>query len=157
MAPAERERFERLQAQVRSADDGHDLPEGLLHGNLLNAASHAVISDRRPVAINWMASGRGPRLADFAWLMWGTGSWGPRRANEECIHAAVSAYRQHIELTDDEFDRLEAVMYIRPLYLVCFGYLRAVANGQIFGEWGFIEPPEYFSTTAALTRAAFGK
>jgi Ser/Thr protein kinase RdoA (MazF antagonist) len=109
------------------------------------------------VAINWMASGRGPRLADFAWLIWGTGSWRPRRANEECIYAAVNAYRRHVELTDDEFDRLEAVMYIRPLYLVCFGYRRALANGQIFAEWGFIEPPEYFSTTAALTRAAFRK
>src|SRR5271156_2114100 len=33
----ERERFERLRAGVRSADDGEGLPEGLLHGNLLHA------------------------------------------------------------------------------------------------------------------------
>jgi hypothetical protein len=68
---------EQLRDQVRSADDGDGLPEGLLHGNLLHAADHAVLSDQGPVAINWKASGRGPRLADFAYLIWGAGSWRP--------------------------------------------------------------------------------
>ena len=152
---AERERFEQLRDQVRSADDGHGLPEGLLHGNLLHAPDHAVLSEQGPVAINWKASGRGPRLADFAYLIWGTGSWNPRRPNREWIDAAVNAYRRHVEPTDDELDRLEAVMYIRTLYLACFGYRRAVTNGSTFNEWGFIEPPEYFSSTAAAVRAAF--
>ena len=70
-------------------------------------------------------------------------------------HAAVNAYRRHIQLTDEELDRLEAVMYIRPLYLVGFGYRRAVTSGVVFNGWGFIEPPEYFSATAAAARAAF--
>ena len=95
VAAAERERFEQLRDQVRSADDGHGLPEGLLHGNLLHAPDHAVLSEQGPVAINWKASGRGPRLADFAYLMWGTGSWNPRRPNQEWIDAAVNAYRRH--------------------------------------------------------------
>jgi len=156
VAAADRQRFEQLRDQVRSADDGHGLPEGLLHGNLLHAPDHAVVSGQGPVAINWKASGRGPRLADFAYLIWGTGHWSPSRlTNEECIDAVVNAYRRHVELTDEELDRLEAVMYIRPLYLVCFGYRRALANGLVFDEWGFIEPPEYFSSTAAATRAAF--
>ena len=152
---AERERFERLRDQVRSADDGHGLPEALLHGNLLHAPDHAVLSETGPVAINWKASGRGPRLADFAYLIWGTGGWNPRRPNQEWIDAAVNAYRRHVELTDDELDRLEGVMYIRTLYLACYGYRRSVANGSGFNEWGFIEPPEYFSSTAAAVRAAF--
>jgi Ser/Thr protein kinase RdoA (MazF antagonist) len=152
---SDRERFERLRDKVRSADDGHGLPEGLLHGNLLHAPDHAVLSEQGPVAINWKASGRGPRLADFAYLIWGTGSWNPRRPNQECIDAAVNAYRRHVEPTDDELDRLEAVMYIRTLYLVCFGYRRAVTDGLRFREWGFVYPPEYFSSTAAATRAAF--
>ena len=46
-------------------------------------------------------------------------------------------------------------MYIRTLYLACFGYRRALTNGSTFNEWGFIEPPEYFSSTAAAVRAAF--
>ena len=154
---AERERFEQLRDQVRSADDGHGLPEGLLHGNLLHAPDHAVLSGQGPVAINWKASGRGPRLADFAYLIWGTGSWRPRRPNQEWIDAAVSAYRRHVEPTDDELARLEAVMYIRTLYLTCFGYRRALTNGTAFNEWAFIEPPEYFSSTAAAVRTAFGR
>jgi len=155
VAADDRERFERLRNKVRSADDGHGLPEGLLHGNLVHAPDHAVLSEQGPVAINWKASGRGPRLADLAYLIWGTGSWNPRRPNQECIDAAVDAYRRHVEPTADELDRLEAVMYIRTLYLVCFGYRRAVTNGVPFREWGFIHPSEYFSATAAATRAAF--
>ena len=155
VAAADRERFEQLLDQVRSADDGHGLPEGLVHGNLLHAVNHAVVTERGPVAFNWMASGRGPRLADLAWLLWGTGAWSPRRPDQENIAAAVNAYRRHIEVTDEELDRLEAVMYIRPLYLVGFGYRRALTNGVPFGEWGFIEPSEYYSATAAATRAAF--
>jgi Ser/Thr protein kinase RdoA (MazF antagonist) len=155
VAAAERERFEQLRDQVRSADDGHGLPEGLLHGNLLHAPDHAILSEQGPIAINWKASGRGPRLADFAYLIWGTGSWNPRRPNQEWIDAAVNAYRRHIGPTDEELDRLGALMYIRTLYLACFGYRRALTNNQTFNEWGFIEPPEYFSSTAAATRAAF--
>jgi aminoglycoside phosphotransferase (APT) family kinase protein len=153
--PPERERFERLRDKVRSADDGQGLPEGLLHGNLLHAPDHAVLTEHGPVAINWKASGRGPRLADFAYLIWGTGSWNPRRPKHERIDAAVNAYRRHVEPTEDELERLEAVMYIRTLYLVCFGYRRAIADGVRFREWGFIYPPEYYSSTAAAVRAAF--
>jgi Ser/Thr protein kinase RdoA (MazF antagonist) len=155
VAAAERERFEQLRDQVRSADDGHGLPEGLLHGNLLHAPDHAILTEQGPVAINWKASGRGPRLADLAYLMWGTGSWRPRRPDQERIDAAVNAYRRHSEPTDDELARLAAVMYIRPLYLACFGYQRDLTHGRAFQEWAFIEPPEYFSATAAATRAAF--
>jgi Ser/Thr protein kinase RdoA (MazF antagonist) len=155
VAAAERERFEQLRDQVRSADDGHGLPEGLLHGNLLHAPDHAILSDQGPVAINWKASGRGPRLADLAYLLWGTGSWNPRRPNQERIDAAVHAYHQHIEPTDDELARLEAVMHIRTLYLTCFSYRRALTNSRPFDEWGFIEPPGYYTSTAAAARAAF--
>jgi Ser/Thr protein kinase RdoA (MazF antagonist) len=151
----DRERFERLRDKVLTADDGHGLPEGLLHVNLLHAPDHAVLSEQGPVAINWKASGRGPRLADLAYLIWGTGSWNPRQPNQDRIDAAVNAYRRHVEPTDDELDRLEAMMYIRTLYLVCFGYRRAVTEGVRFREWDFIRPREYFTSTAAATRLAF--
>ena len=59
VAAADRERFERLRHKVRSADDGHGLPEGLLHGNLLHAPDHAILSEEGPVAINWKSSGAG--------------------------------------------------------------------------------------------------
>ena len=152
VATAHRERFEQLRDQVRSADDGHGLPEALLHGNLLHNPDHALLTDQGPVAINWKSAGRGPRVADFAYLMWGT--W----LNADSIDAAVNAYRRHVELTDDELDRLEAVMYVRPLYLVCFDYRRSVASGyQPSGSEGWWDSinPEYISATAAATRTAF--
>jgi Ser/Thr protein kinase RdoA (MazF antagonist) len=155
VSAADREQFERLRTKVRSADDGAGLPEALLHGNLLHAPDHAVLSEQGPVAINWKAAGRGPRLADFAYLIWGTGAWNPRRPNQECIDAAVSAYRRHVEPTDDELERLGAVMFIRTLYLVCFGFRRAVTEGVSFREWGFVYPLDYYTSTAAATRAAF--
>jgi Ser/Thr protein kinase RdoA (MazF antagonist) len=149
VAAAHRPRFEQIRDQVRSADDGHDLPEGLLHGNMLHAPDHAVVSDRGPVAINWKASGRGPRMADFAFLMWGT--W----LNEEMIEAGVDAYRQHVEPTDEELDRLEAVMWIRPLYLMGWDYRRYIDKHR-GGEVQWFDP-EYISKAAAATRAAFGR
>jgi Ser/Thr protein kinase RdoA (MazF antagonist) len=152
VAAATRERFDQLRDQVRSADDGQGLPEALLHGNLLHAPDHVIVGEDGPVAIQWKAAGRGPRLADFAYLMWGT--W----LNTDWIDAAVGAYRRHVELTDDELDRLEAVMYVRPLYLACFGWRRALAGGHQpssrDGWWG--EPdPKYISAAAAATRAAY--
>jgi Ser/Thr protein kinase RdoA (MazF antagonist) len=152
---AERGGFERLRTRVRAADDGHGLPEALLHGNLLHAPDHAVATGAGPVAINWRSSGYGPRLADLAYLIWGTGAWRPRRPDQECLDAAVTAYREHVEPTGEELDRLEAVMYLRPLYLTCFGYRRALDAGLPFTEWGFIRPAGYFGATAAATRAAF--
>jgi len=104
---ADRERFERLREEVRSADDGEGHPEGLLHGNLLHAPDHAILTDCGPVAINWTASGRGPRLADLAYAAWGTGSWNPRRSDPERIDALAGAYRRHIEPTDEELERLK--------------------------------------------------
>ncbi|GLQ54074.1 phosphotransferase enzyme family protein [Devosia nitrariae] len=149
VSPAGREGFEQLRDLVHSADDGQGLPEALLHGNLLHAPDHVIVGADGPVAINWKAAGWGPRLADFAWLMWGT--W----RNDDWINLAVGAYRQHIELTDDELKRLEAVMYIRPLYLACFSYRRDLVNGRWPEEvWGFADP-EYIGATAAATRAAY--
>ena len=52
------------------------------------------------------------------------------------------------------FCTLEAVMYFRTFYLTCFGYRRAMTDGQTFSEWGFIRPREYFSSAAAATRVA---
>jgi Ser/Thr protein kinase RdoA (MazF antagonist) len=152
VATATRERFGQLRDQVRSADDGEGLPEALLHGNLLHAPDHVIVTDQGPIAIQWKASGRGPRLADFAYLMWGT--W----LNPEWIDAAVTAYRRHVELTDEELDRLEAVMYIRPLYLACFDWRRSLAAGHqptSSDTWWHQPDPKYIAEAAAATRAAF--
>ena len=152
VAAATRERFDQLRDQVRSADDGQGLPEALVHGNLLHAPDHVIVSEQGPVAIQWKGAGRGPRLADFAYLMWGT--W----LNAEWIDAAVGAYRRHVELTDDELDRLEAVMYVRPLYLAGFDWRRSLASGRqptSSDRWWNQPDPKYIGEAAAATRAAF--
>jgi Ser/Thr protein kinase RdoA (MazF antagonist) len=150
--PDARERFDQLRTQVRSADDAQGLPESLIHGNLMHVPDHVIVTDHAPIAIQWKGSGRGPRLADFAYLMWGT--W----LKPEWITAAVSAYRRHVELTDAELDRLEAVMYIRPLYLACFDWRRSLASGRrptSSDTWWHQPDPNYIAEAAAATRAAF--
>lgn len=147
-----RDEFEQLRDAVRSADDGDGLPEGLLHGNLPHAPDHVLRTEHGAVAFNWAASGRGPRLADFAWLM--RVSWG----DPKLIEPTVDAYCRHVELTDEELDRLEAVMYIRPLYLDCFGYRRSLANGQMPGpNLRKFSDPDNTRTTAEATRAAVAR
>lgn len=144
-----RDDFEQLRDAVRSADDGEGLPEALLHGNLPHAPDHVLRTEHGAVAFNWTASGRGPRLADFAWLM--RVSWG----DPKLIEPAVDAYCRHVELTIEELDRLEEVMYIRPLYLDCFGYRRSLANGQVPGaDVRKFSNPDNTRTTAEATRAA---
>jgi Ser/Thr protein kinase RdoA (MazF antagonist) len=152
VAPAARERFDQLRDQVRAADAGEGLPEALVHGNLLHAPDHVIVGEEGPVAIQWKAAGRGPRLADLAYLLWGT--W----LDADWIGAAVGAYRRHVEPTDAELDRLEAVMAVRPLYLACFDWRRSLAAGHQPSPgdpwWG--EPDlASISAIAEATRAAF--
>jgi Ser/Thr protein kinase RdoA (MazF antagonist) len=155
VAPASRESFEHLREQVRSADAGEGLPEALLHGNLLHNPDHALLTDQGPVAINWKAAGRGPRLADLAYLLWGA-EWG----EGDGVEAAVHAYCRHVELTDEELNRLEGVMHVRPLYLACFDFRRSVISGeQPTGSewwWGLIDP-DHIRANAAATRKVLGR
>lgn len=130
----ERERFEQLRERVRSADAGEGLPEALVHGNLLAGdPDHAVMTDAGPVVVNWKGAGIGPRLADLAWVLWGC--WIPSNAR-----LVIDAYRQHVQLTDEELDRLEAVMAIRPLYLTSFAYRRNIVKGWDEDALAFSDP-----------------
>jgi len=148
VAVSDRERFEYLRELVLSADDGDGLPEALVHGNLLHNPDHALFTDQGPVGINWGSAGRGPRLADVAWLMWGT--W----RDPALIEAAVDGYRRHIELTAEEFDRLEGMMYLRPLFLAGFIIRRNVLEGTDEDALAFVDPA-YLRETAEATRKAF--
>jgi hypothetical protein len=144
----QRDEFEQLRDKVRSADAGDGLPEALLHGNLPHAPDHVLRTPNGGVVFNWTASGRGPRLADFAWLLRVT--WG----DVDGIDVAVAAYCRHVHLTDEELDRLEEVMYIRALYLDCFDYRRSLAAGRRPGELRRFSDPENTRVTADAVRAA---
>ena len=145
---ADRAQFEQLRERVRTADAGEGLPEALVHGNFLaGMPDHAVMTEDGPVVVNWKGSGRGPRVADLGWVLWGC--W-----NEADATTVVDAYRKHVELTDEELDRLDAVMSIRPLYLTCFGYRRNILQNWTEDVFGF-SAPEHINAVANVVRAAF--
>lgn len=144
---AERARFEALRARVLAADDGAGLPEALIHGNVMHSPHHAIVTEQGPALINWKASGLGPRMVDFAELVWGTPS--------ADLQAVVDTYRRYVDVTDDELERLEAVLWRRPLYITCFGYRRNLTYGLTQNVFWFIEPPEGFGEVADAVRKAF--
>lgn len=152
VGPAARERFDQLREQVRAADDGEGLPEALVHGNLMHAPDHVVVGPDGPVAIQWKSAGRGPRLTDIAFLLWGT--W----LDQTWIDAAVSGYRRHVEPTDDELDRLEGVMQLRPLYLAAFDWRRMLTEGRQptpDDPWWAEPDLAYIGAAADAARATF--
>jgi Ser/Thr protein kinase RdoA (MazF antagonist) len=149
VAAPDRQRFEQLRERVSTADAGEGLPEALVHGNLLHAPDHALLTDAGVVGFNWRGAGRGPRLSDLAWLLWGT------HRNVAAVEAIADAYRRHIDLTEEELDRLEAVMHIRPLYLTSFSYRRSVLAGWNDEDAFAMSDPDYLEFTARAARAAF--
>jgi Ser/Thr protein kinase RdoA (MazF antagonist) len=145
------DRFAELRAQVAAADAGEGLPEALVHGNLLHAPDHVVVGGDGPVVIQWRAAGLGPRLADVAFLFWGT--W----LDPDWIRAAADAYRRHVTLTAEELDRLEGVMAVRPLYLAAFDWRRALAADRqptLDDPWWDQPDLGYIAAVAARARDA---
>jgi aminoglycoside phosphotransferase (APT) family kinase protein len=124
VAPEGREKFEWLRDQVEHADDAEGLPEALTHGNYHPWA--AVGSPGNLVIVGWAGSGRGPRLPALAWLL--------RTAKEtnidEIVDATMRGYREHVQLTDEELDRLPGALNIRPLWLACLEYKMNVRAGH---------------------------
>lgn len=134
VAASDRAEFEALRERVRSADGGDGLPEALVHGNFLAGdPDHAVMTDDGPVVVNWKSAGKGPRLVDLGWVLWGC--W-----NETDAIPVVDAYSKHVQLTANELDRLAAVMAIRPLYLTSFAYRRNILKGWDEDALGFSDP-----------------
>ena len=142
----DREQFERLRERVRGGDAGEGLPEALVHGNFLAGdPDHAVMTDAGPLVVNWKGSGRGPRLADLGWVLWGC--W-----NHADAIQVVDAYREHVELTTEELDRLPAVMAIRPLYLTSFAYRRNILKGWNEDALGFSDPAHLEAVAETVRR-----
>jgi Ser/Thr protein kinase RdoA (MazF antagonist) len=98
-----------LVDELRSLDDGADLPQGIVHPDFVPAN---VI--RRPgqgiVVIDWAGSGRGPRLWSLGFLLWAAGSH-----DLSLVDAVVGHYRDRVQLTADEQDRLPDAIRARPL------------------------------------------
>jgi Ser/Thr protein kinase RdoA (MazF antagonist) len=92
--------------QVEHADDAEGLPEALAHGNYHPWA--AVGSPGNLVIVGWAGSGRGPRLPSLAWLL----RTAKEGNNVEIVDATMRGYREHVQLTDEELDRLPGALNI---------------------------------------------
>ncbi|MEV6413912.1 phosphotransferase [Kribbella sp. NPDC051718] len=122
VSPAGREKFDWLRDQVENADDAEGLPEALTHSNYHLWA--AVGIPGALTIVGWAGSGRGPRLPALAWLLRTTAE-----GNPDNIDAVLRGYRQHIQLTDEELQRLPQILNLRPLWLACLDYQMTVNNG----------------------------
>jgi Ser/Thr protein kinase RdoA (MazF antagonist) len=47
----------------------------------------------------------------------------------EYVDAALRGYREHVQLTDEELDRLPGVLRMRPLWLLCGDFRFAARKG----------------------------
>jgi hypothetical protein len=99
--------------------------------------------------IGWSGSGRGPRLPALSWLL--SLTW----EQADHVEAIACGYREHVQLTDEELDRLAGVMNMRLLYLHCADYRTAVRRGQTptLDQWNW--RPDYCERLAAQASAAF--
>ena len=153
VAPEGREGFERLIACVENADDAEGLPEALTHGNY-----HVWAAVGRPgnlVIVGWAGSGRGPRLPALAWLLTTAAEGRP-----DFVDEVMRGYREHVQLTDEEIERLPGVLNIRPLWLACLEYREAVRSGHTpimengwTPSWA-VDRPEHAERIAAQAIAA---
>ena len=97
---------------LADADDGTGLPEGLIHADL-TPPNVIPQGDQPPVIIDWIGVGRGPRIWPLAFLLYAAGPTGARRT--------LDRYARTLPLSEEEYDRLPAVMIARPLTLALSG------------------------------------
>jgi hypothetical protein len=131
---AGREKFDWLRAQVETADDAEGLPEALTHGNFHLWSAVGVPGGL--TIVGWAGSGRGPRLPALAWLLRTAAEGGPH-----LVDAVVRGYSEHVQLTEDELDRLPGILNLRPLWLACLDLRMTVEAGDAPAlEGGWMDP-----------------
>ena len=142
-----REAFDWLRDRVESTDDAEGLPEALTHSNYHYWA--AVGRPGNVAIVGWAGSGRGPRLPALAWLLRTAAETDPERLIH--VDAVVRGYREHVQLTDDELDRLPEVLNLRPLWLSCLGFRMTVRSGGT-PDRGWVGPGGLELTDQIATR-----
>jgi Ser/Thr protein kinase RdoA (MazF antagonist) len=148
---AAREKFEWLRDQVENADDAEGLPEALTHSNYHPWA--AVGTPGNLSIVGWAGSGRGPRLPALAWLL----RTAAERNGTANVAAVMHGYSKHVQLIDEELDRLPAILNMRALWLECLGFRMTVnAGGTPVLNEGWMQPNshEHANRVAAQAIAA---
>lgn len=149
VSAAASEKFEWLRDQVENADDAEGLPEALTHSNYHPWA--AVGTPGNISIVGWAGAGRGPRLPALAWLL----RTAAERNGAENVAAVMRGYRQQVQLTDQELDRLPSILNMRPLWLECLGFRMAVNDGRtpLLNE-GWMQPSSLEFTNGLAEQAA---
>lgn len=148
-----REKFDWLRDQVENADDAEGLPEALTHSNYHLWA--AVGLPGKLTIVGWAGSGRGPRLPALAWLLRTTAE-----GNPDNIDAVLRGYSRHVQLSDDELQRLPRILNMRALWLACLDYQMTVNNGGTPAmDEGWLHPgsTKYAEQLAARVVAALDR
>ena len=110
-----------LRALLPRGDDCRGLPETFVHPDA--ARVNVLTAGGGPVLMDWTGAGTGPRLASLAVLLH---SAGPGGAAE-----VLRGYGRHQQLTAEELDRLEGVLWIRPLWLAAWRCWLACVSGRV--------------------------
>jgi Ser/Thr protein kinase RdoA (MazF antagonist) len=141
--PAEHQAlYELIQTLLPEGDDCRGLPEAFVHPDPVR--NNVVVTPAGPVFVDWAGAGTGPRLASLAGLLH---SAGPRYAAD-----ALTGYREHIDLTPEELDRAEGVLWIRILWLSAWQCWLACVSAKV--HQGFFPRREHVTALAAKVRAA---
>jgi len=139
--PEHRRTYESLQALLARGDDGSGLPESFLHPDPVR--SNVLAAPGGPVLIDWTGAGRGPRIASLAVLLTNVG---PQHVDE-----VLAGYHAHGNLTVEELDRLEGVLWIRHLWLACWRCWLAVVSSKV--NKAFVPDPVRIAAVASKARA----
>jgi Ser/Thr protein kinase RdoA (MazF antagonist) len=141
--PQYRQVYEALQELLPLGDGARGLPETFIHPD--PARSNVIAGPGGPVLIDWTGAGTGPRLAALAVLLT---SVAPQHVAE-----VLAGFRVHGgDLTAEELDRLEGVLWIRPLWLACWQCWLAVVSAK--ANRAFVPDREHITALAAAVRAA---
>ena len=133
---------QQISELLPEADDCHGMPEAFLHPDPVKG--NVIVTPCGPVLVDWAGAGRGPRLASLAALLH---TAGPRHAGD-----VLAGYQAHVGLTADEFDRLEGVLWIRPLWLAAWQCWLAVVSPKVSRI--FVPDPDYIAALAREVRGS---
>jgi Ser/Thr protein kinase RdoA (MazF antagonist) len=132
-----------LRELLPLGDDARGLPEAFIHPD--PARSNVIAGPGGPVLVDWTGAGTGPRLAALAVLL---SSVAPQHAGD-----VLAGFRAHGgDLTAEELDRLEGVLWIRPLWLACWQCWLAVVSARV--SRAFVPDRAHITALAAAVRAA---
>ena len=125
---------------IAKGDGGEGLPQSFIHPD--PAPSNVVAVPNGPLLVDWTGAGRGPRLSSLAVLLM---SVGPQHVAD-----VLAGYRPHVTLGPEELDRVEGVLWARPIWLACWQCWLACVSSKV--DRAFVPDHAGIGTLAAAVR-----